>query len=99
MRAVVEEEISRPMLTAGSMIAEFQVNGPQAVCEIEGFSTARVLDDTGRFGPRGQCWDLRIRTHTRDVWTRTPFGWRRKSHETIRPERRTALACCDDAES
>ena len=83
MRPVVEAELLAPCQSSSSRIETIERNGGQAITRTVVRRTATVLDRAGQFGPAGQTWTTWTTATSRDVWTRTPVGWRRKSHETL----------------
>jgi hypothetical protein len=91
MRSIVEAELLTPCDEASSKIQTIELHGDQATIEAAVHRTAAIVDHAGQFGPCGETWTVMTNAHVRDSWTRTPSGWRRQSHEKIRPDRTYAF--------
>jgi hypothetical protein len=91
MRRFLEAELQTPLQALSSQIQTIEVNADLATTITVVRGTARVVDHAGQFGPRGEVRELTTTATVRDIWTRTPSGWRRKSHEKIIPNRVVAV--------
>ena len=91
MRPVVEAELLTPCHEVTSEIRTIELHGDQATTEAITRRTTTIVDHAAQFGPCGETWTLMTSVHVRDIWTRTPSGWRRKSHEKTAPDHALAF--------
>lgn len=85
MRSEVEAGLVTPLSALSSVIRKIEVTGTTAIATTVVEGTARIVDEAGQYGARGAAHDVVTRATVRDVWVKSPDGWRRKSHEKLTP--------------
>jgi aldose sugar dehydrogenase len=83
-RTSAAAELGTPLLSLTSRIQTLQQDDPTTVATtamVKGL--ARIVDGEGRFGAPGDAHDVETTATVRDVWTKSPSGWRRRSHTKI----------------
>jgi hypothetical protein len=93
MRSEVEASLATPLSGLSSVIRKLEITGsPTAIATTVVEGKARIVDEAGQFGAKGAAHDIVTRATVRDVWVKSPDGWRRKSHEKLTP---TGVASVD----
>ena len=85
MRPDVEAGLATPPSSLSTVIRKLEVTGTTAIATAVVEGTARIVDEAGQYGARGAAHEVVTRATVRDLWVRSPEGWRRKSHEKLTP--------------
>jgi len=93
MRSEIEASLATPLASLNSVIRKIEVTGTTtAIATTVVEARARIVDEAGQYGAKGAEHDVVTRATVRDVWVKSPDGWRRKAHEMLTP---TGVASVD----
>ena len=85
MRPEVEADLATRRSSFSSVIRKLDVMGATVIATTVVEGKARIVDEGGRYGAKGEAHDIVTRATVRDVWVKSADGWRRKAHEQLTP--------------